>query len=74
MSTVPATGSSRTPPSRLIKLSAPVTTRLAGRRWFPLWAQLRHKGRRSGKEYVIPVAVMVVVKEHHLSHILHAFL
>ena len=31
---------------------------LAGRRWFPAWARLRHRGRRSGKEYVIPVAVL----------------
>ena len=32
--------------------------RLAGRRWFPLWAVLRHRGRRSGTEYSIPVAVI----------------
>ncbi len=32
--------------------------RLAGHRLFPLWAVLRHRGRKSGKEYSIPVAVM----------------
>ena len=31
---------------------------LAGHRLFPLWAVLRHRGRKSGTEYSIPVAVM----------------
>jgi deazaflavin-dependent oxidoreductase (nitroreductase family) len=35
-----------------------VAVRLAGHRFFPLWAVLRHRGRRSGKEYSIPVAVI----------------
>jgi deazaflavin-dependent oxidoreductase (nitroreductase family) len=43
----------------LIKASNPVMRELAGRRWFPAWAQLHHRGRKSGKEYVIPVAVVV---------------
>jgi deazaflavin-dependent oxidoreductase (nitroreductase family) len=30
---------------------------LAGRRFVPLWAALHHRGRRSGKAYVVPVAV-----------------
>jgi deazaflavin-dependent oxidoreductase (nitroreductase family) len=29
--------------------------RLAGRRYFPLWAVLHHRGRRSGREYAVPV-------------------
>ena len=32
--------------------------RVAGHRMFPLWAVLRHRGRKSGKEYSVPVAVM----------------
>jgi deazaflavin-dependent oxidoreductase (nitroreductase family) len=47
------------PPAALVKATAPVVSRVAGRRWFPAWAQLHHKGRRSGKDYVIPVAVLV---------------
>lgn len=47
------------PPSALVKATNPLMRRLAGRRWFPAWAALRHRGRRSGKEYVIPVALMV---------------
>jgi deazaflavin-dependent oxidoreductase (nitroreductase family) len=29
---------------------------LAGHRWFPLWAIVRHRGRRSGRMYATPVA------------------
>ena len=35
-----------------------VVVRLAGRRFLPLWAVLRHSGRKSGKQYAIPVAVI----------------
>ncbi len=48
----------RKPPAR-VKASSPAMLRFAGKRWFPLWAQVKHRGRRSGKEYVIPVAVLV---------------
>jgi len=37
---------------------SPVATALAGRRWFPLWAVMRHRGRRSGTAYENPVAVV----------------
>ncbi|WP_076263440.1 nitroreductase family deazaflavin-dependent oxidoreductase [Intrasporangium flavum] len=32
--------------------------RAAGHRLFPLWAVLRHRGRRSGTEFAVPVAVL----------------
>lgn len=32
---------------------------MAGRRFLPLWAVLLDRGRRSGREYAIPVAVRV---------------
>lgn len=35
-----------------------VAVRLAGHRFFPLWAVLRHRGRRSGRTYAIPIAVI----------------
>jgi deazaflavin-dependent oxidoreductase (nitroreductase family) len=35
-----------------------LAVRLAGHRFFPLWAVLRHRGRKSGKEYSVPVAVI----------------
>ena len=35
-----------------------VVVRLAGRRFLPLWAVLRHRGRKSGKQYAIPIAVI----------------
>lgn len=31
---------------------------LAGRRLVPVWAALHHRGRRSGRAYVVPVAVI----------------
>jgi deazaflavin-dependent oxidoreductase (nitroreductase family) len=30
---------------------------LAGRRYFPLWAIVQHRGRRSGRSYSVPVAI-----------------
>ncbi|MEO7118981.1 MAG: hypothetical protein ABIZ34_08430 [Candidatus Limnocylindrales bacterium] len=41
------------------RLTSPITRPLAGHRIFPLWAVLRHRGRRSGRQYAIPVAVRV---------------
>ncbi len=41
----------------------PVARALAGRRWFPLWAVVHHRGRRSGTEYATPIAVVPVVDE-----------
>jgi deazaflavin-dependent oxidoreductase (nitroreductase family) len=35
-----------------------VALRLAGHRFLPLWAVLRHRGRKSGKNYAVPVAVI----------------
>lgn len=31
---------------------------LAGRRFTPVWVLLRHRGRKSGKEYAVPLAVI----------------
>ena len=49
----------RKPPPALVRISSPVAGLLAGRRWFPLWAVLFHNGRKSGKEYAVPVAPLV---------------
>jgi len=35
-----------------------VAVHLAGHRFLPLWALLRHRGRRSGTPYATPVAVI----------------
>jgi deazaflavin-dependent oxidoreductase (nitroreductase family) len=42
--------------TRLTKVFNRLTLPLSGTRWFGLWAVLRHRGRRSGKEYSTPVA------------------
>ena len=39
----------------LARLVEPVASHLAGSRWFPLWAILRHTGRTSGRVYATPV-------------------
>jgi deazaflavin-dependent oxidoreductase (nitroreductase family) len=36
-----------------------VTRPLAGRRFFPLWGVVHYRGRRTGREYSIPVAIGV---------------
>lgn len=46
------------PPRRLVNATAPIARVLAGRRWVPLWAVIRHRGRRSGTAYETPIAVV----------------
>ena len=52
-----AKGGSR-PPRSLVKATEPIANALAGRRGFPLWAVIHHRGRKSGMEYETPVAVV----------------
>ena len=42
-------------------MSAPVAVAISGHRWFPLFAILRHRGRRTGTAYSTPVAVIPTV-------------
>jgi hypothetical protein len=42
---------------RLGRLSAPLSKPLAGRRFITIWATVRYTGRRSGKEYTLPIAI-----------------
>jgi deazaflavin-dependent oxidoreductase (nitroreductase family) len=44
----------------LVRALSRVTRPLAGRRFFPLWALLHHRGRRTGRVYVVPVGVRAV--------------
>ena len=52
------TDASGGPPRRLVNATAPVARALAGRRWMPLWAVIRHRGRKSGTAYETPIAVV----------------
>jgi len=58
------TKSERPLAGRIFGLFTPVlnrlTTRIAGRRYVPLYVLLRHRGRRSGREYATPVVGMRV--------------
>jgi deazaflavin-dependent oxidoreductase (nitroreductase family) len=51
-------GPSFKPPAALVKATAPVAKALAGKRFFPLWAVVTHRGRKSGTDYSVPVAVI----------------
>ena len=44
---------------RLARLTAPTARTFAGRRFFPLWAVVHHRGRRTGRELAVPVALLV---------------
>lgn len=46
------------PIRRLARRLGPTALPLAGTRWFPLWAILRHTGRTSGQAYATPVAAL----------------
>jgi deazaflavin-dependent oxidoreductase (nitroreductase family) len=46
------------PGRRLVKAFGPISSPIAGTRWFPLWAILRHAGRTSGKAYATPVVAL----------------
>lgn len=44
---------------RIARALGPLNRPMAGRRFFPLWAVVHHRGRRSGREFAIPVAMRV---------------
>lgn len=46
------------PIRRFGKPLEPITQRLAGTHWFPLWAILRHVGRTSGTAYATPIVAL----------------
>ena len=46
------------PPAAAKRFNKIVALPLAGRRLFPLWAVLKHRGRKTGKEYAVPLAVI----------------
>lgn len=53
-----AADGSSPPPRSLVKATEPIAKALAGRRGFPLWAVVHHRGRTSGTDYETPVAVV----------------
>ena len=42
----------------MLRATEPMARAFAGRRWFPLWAVVHHRGRKSGTAYDTPVAVV----------------
>jgi len=59
-----ATKSERPLAGRIFGLFTPIlnrfVTRIAGKRYVPLWVLLHHQGRRSGRAYATPVAALSV--------------
>ena len=43
---------------RMAKATAPMMRRMAGRRLFPLWAVVHHRGRKTGRDLSLPVALL----------------
>jgi deazaflavin-dependent oxidoreductase (nitroreductase family) len=41
---------------RLARLTSPLTMPMAGKRWNPIFAVIEHRGRKSGRRYLTPVA------------------
>ena len=52
---------------RAVRAVSPLMRPLAGRRFFPLWAVLRHRGRRSGREYTVPVGVRPAPDDYYVA-------
>ena len=46
------------PPAIAKRFNRTVALPLAGHRFLPLWVVLKHRGRRTGKEYAVPLAVI----------------
>jgi hypothetical protein len=42
----------------MARATAPAVRMLAGRRWFPLWAVVRHRGRVTGRDLAVPIAIV----------------
>ena len=40
-----------------VRQTGPLSKPLAGRRFITIWAMIRYRGRRSGKEYSAPIAI-----------------
>src|SRR4051812_32278800 len=43
---------------RFARATSPVVRVLAGRRYFPAWAVVHHRGRVSGRSLAVPVSVV----------------
>jgi deazaflavin-dependent oxidoreductase (nitroreductase family) len=48
------------PPAFAIRIAEPAAHAMSGRRWMPLWATIHHTGRKSGRSFHTPIAVIPV--------------
>lgn len=52
---------------RAVRFGTRLTRPLAGRRFFPLWAVLHHRGRKSGREYAVTVGVRATADGYFIA-------
>jgi hypothetical protein len=52
---------------RIVRFGTRLTRPLAGRRFFPMWALLRHRGRKSGREFAVPVGVRATADAYFIA-------
>ncbi|HWS39565.1 MAG TPA: hypothetical protein VN408_43320 [Actinoplanes sp.] len=46
--------------SRFVRATTPAVRFFAGRRLFPVWGVIHHRGRRSGRDLAVPIAVTAI--------------
>ena len=51
-------------PPRFARGFNKAAAKIAGRRFLPLWALVRHRGRKSGKSYETPIAIVGSTSEN----------
>ncbi|MEV6301411.1 nitroreductase family deazaflavin-dependent oxidoreductase [Actinoplanes sp. NPDC051861] len=44
--------------SRLARVTDRIARALAGKRWIPFWGLVHHRGRRTGRDLTVPIAVV----------------
>jgi deazaflavin-dependent oxidoreductase (nitroreductase family) len=52
---------------RAVRFGTRLTRPVAGRRFFPLWAVLRHRGRKSGRDYAVTVGVRATADGYFIA-------
>jgi len=52
------------PPRFAVRATEWIALALAGRRWFPVWAIVHHRGRKSGTGYATPIAIIPTIDKN----------
>lgn len=69
----PANGPATRPPLahplmyRAVRAMSGMWRPLAGHRAFPLWAVLYHRGRRTGRDYAVPIGIRATADAYYIA-------